>query len=372
MVQKLTRNTRRLRRRDALLALGVLAAFGAACGPGNSDSQSPPRDIVLNLGGEVATLKDLEARPQVIGARPAGADSADAYRLASPRQMASGDVVGIRDGGVVAIQPDKPSRAVLLGQASAWFPSSDGKQLWAVTEEPAETACAGQQVPKSVSARFTVHKYETTGRPARTTLALACGLQPIADTSRGLLAMRTTGDAETTSTGARAVTDIVLLNSRGDAATETIATNASVVSASSQRVIWRNDTCSKSNCTYAYEVDPKKSIPVPSCKAGDTVGVGTLDPSGRWYVTALRANRLAILDLDENTCRDLDTPPEQDSSNSDLGETFTTTWAGPNLLLLDQRTGTLASINAATGTSDQRTDPLPVTNQAQFWSANVD
>ncbi|MGW7647088.1 hypothetical protein [Streptomyces bobili] len=374
MVHKTTHITTRRRRCGALLALGILTATVTACGPGKDgdDSQSAPHDIVVNLGGEVAVLDDLNATPRVVAPRPAGAESADAYRLASPRQLASGELIGIRDGGVVAIEPRKPGKAVLLGQAGAWFPAADGKQLWAVTEEPADTACNGLDLPQSVSTRYTVTLYETSGRPSRTTLKAVCGLRPVADTSQGLLALRTTGDTGGGGTGVRAVTDIVLLNTRADTATETVATNASVVAAAGNHVIWRDDTCDKGNCTHVYNIEKRKNASAPSCKGGDTVGVGTLDPSGYWYVSALRTNHLAILDLNEKTCQEQELDALPAAGSSDLDQNFGTAWSGPNLLLLDQRSGALTSVNAPHNTTDKRAEPLPVVNQAQIWSASTD
>ncbi|WP_159025171.1 hypothetical protein [Streptomyces sp. MUSC 125] len=349
--------------------MGVLAALAAACGPGDGSQSSAPHDVVVDLGGEVAVLKDLNSHPRIVGSRPAGAENADAYRLDSPRQLASGEVVGIRDGGVVAIEPSTPGRAVLLGQASAWFPSAEGKQLWAVTEESADTACAGQELPQSVSARFTVSKYETSGHPSRTKLTLPCGMRPVADTSRGLLAERTTGDTGGTGTGGRAVTNIVVLNARADTATKTIATNASVVAAASNRVIWRDDACNTGSCTHSYDVDKPKSDHAPSCKGGDTVGVGTLDPSGRWYASVLRSNHLAVLDLDQGTCHEVDALPTTNAG--DLDQTFAVAWSGQNLMLLDQRSGVLASMDASSTEIDKRSKPLSVVNQAQIWGAGT-
>ncbi|MET9078624.1 hypothetical protein ABZX95_42365 [Streptomyces sp. NPDC004232] len=370
MAQKLTHTTVRARRRGALVGVGVLVALAAACRPGGDgdSTSSAPHDVVVDLGGEVAVLKDLNAQPRIVGARPPGAEDADAYRLDSPRQLASGEVVGVRDGGVVAIEPRTPGRAVLLGQASAWFPSADGKDLWAVTEESADTACAGQELPQSVSARYTATRYETSGRPSRTKLTLPCGMKPVADTPKGLLAERTTGDTGTGS-GGRAVTDIVVLNARADAATKTIATNASAVAAAGNRVIWRDDACNTGSCTHFYDAGERKSNRVPSCKAGDTVGVGTLDPSGRWYASILRSNKLAILDLDKGTCREPDALATTNSS--DVDATFAAAWSGQHLMLLDQRSGTLVSADASSNNVHKRSKPLSVVNQAQIWGAGA-
>lgn len=67
--------------------------------------------------------------------------------------------------------------------------------------------------------------------------------------------------------------------------------------------------------------------------------------------------------------------PELDAlpaaGSSDLAQTFGTAWSGPNLLLLDQRSGTLTSVNAPHNTADRRVEPLPVLNQAQLWSAST-
>ncbi len=366
MIRKPISVTAAARRSRVLVGLAVLVTLAAACGPGDDgDGQQPPRDLVVNLGGEVSVLEDLDARPRVVGPRPSGAEDADAYRLASPRQLSSGEIVGIRDGGVVAIEPREPGRAVLLGEAGAWFPSSDGERLWAVNEQAADTGCTGQELPQSVSVRFTVSKYETSGRPSRTTLTLPCGMRPIADTPRGLLAERTTGDAGSTGAGVRAVTDVVILNSRADAATETIATGAAVVAASGNHVIWRDDACRTDGCTHVYDLDRRKSVRTPSCESGDPVGVGTLDPGGRFYVSDLRTDRLAILDLERGTCREPDEPAAPDAG--DLERTFAAAWSGQSLMLLDQRSGKLTVVDAADGKVDQRAEPLPVVNQAQIW-----
>ncbi|MEV6617287.1 hypothetical protein AB0N31_26230 [Streptomyces sp. NPDC051051] len=374
MDHKTTHTTTLRRRCGALLALGLVTAMATACGPGedDGDSRSAPHDIVVNLGGEVVVLDDLNASPRVVGPRPAGAENADAYRLAGPRQLASGQIIGIRDGGVVAIEPSKPGTAVLLGQAGAWFPAADGKRLWAVTEEPADTACNGLDLPQSVVARYTVTRYETSGRPSRTTSKAACGLRPVADTSRGLLALRTTGDTGGGGTGVRAVTDLVLLDDRANTATETVATNASLVATAGNRVIWRDDTCGKGTCTHVYDLDKRKNAPAPSCEGGDTVGVGTLDPSGHWYLSALRTNRLAILDLNDNTCQEQELDALPAAGSSDLDETFGIAWSGPHVLLLDQRSGALTAVDASHHKTDKRTEPLPVGNQAQIWSASTE
>ncbi|AWW43201.1 hypothetical protein [Streptomyces cadmiisoli] len=161
------------------------------------------------------------------------------------------------------------------------------------------------------------------------------------------------------------MTDIVLLNARADATTETIAKDASVVAASGKVVVWRGDACRKGSCTHVYDVEKRKSTRTPSCEGGDPVGVGSLDPSGRWYAGDLRTGGLAILDLDQGTCRVVENVSAPDSG--DLEQTFAAAWSGPSLMLLDQRSGTLTVVNAADGKLEERAEPLPVVNQAQIW-----
>ncbi|MEU0603664.1 hypothetical protein ABZ484_36390 [Streptomyces sp. NPDC006393] len=165
------------------------------------------------------------------------------------------------------------------------------------------------------------------------------------------------------------MTDIVVLNARVDAAVTTIATNASVVASADNRVIWRDDACSTGKCTRSYDVGKRKSKALPPCKGGDTVGVGTVDPGGRWYASVLDSDRLAVLDLDDGKCRELDALSPTDSS--DLEQTFAVAWAGENLMMLDQRSGTLTSVDASSNKIDQRSEPLSVVNQAQIWGAGT-
>ncbi|MFJ4696468.1 hypothetical protein [Streptomyces sp. NPDC088766] len=140
------------------------------------------------------------------------------------------------------------------------------------------------------------------------------------------------------------MTDLVLLNTRTGTVTETLATDASVIAAAGDHVIWRDDSCGKGTCTHVYDLNQRKNTAAPSCKGRDLVGTGTLDPSGRWYLSALLTHRLAILDLDGNTCHELDKLPAV--SSSDLDQTFGITWAGPHVLLLDQRSGALTAVDA--------------------------
>lgn len=90
-----------------------------------------------------------------MGQRPDGTETLDTHRLTAPRQLDTGDIVGIRDGGVVAISPDDPVKATSLGQATAWFPSVDKGKVWAVTEQTAAD-CEGRGLPTTVRAKHTV------------------------------------------------------------------------------------------------------------------------------------------------------------------------------------------------------------------------
>ncbi|MFB8179560.1 hypothetical protein ACFC8N_26760 [Streptomyces sp. NPDC055966] len=82
--------------------------------------------------------------------------------------------------------------------------------------------------------------------------------------------------------------------------------------------------------------------------------MGTLDPSGRWYASALRDNRLAILDLDRGTCHEFDAMPTTNSS--DLDQTFSVAWSGHHLMLLEQRSGALASVDTSSNKIDKRSE----------------
>ncbi|MEU7007897.1 hypothetical protein [Streptomyces sp. NPDC046332] len=347
--------------------LTLVAATG--CSQDSSDEKSA-KGIVLDLGGEIAVLKDFDSKPEIVGYRPEGTETLDTYRLTSPGQLASGDIVGIRDGGAVAISPDEPGKATLLAEATAWFPSVDSGKVWVVTEQARATACPGEQVPTTVRARYTIAEHETSGRPARRVLPLPCGMQPVAQTSGGIVAQQTTGDDAVSGTAARARTSVVMLDKSG-AVGSVVAKDSTVVAAHADRIVWRPDDCTAASCTKVYNVQTKKSQNAPVCEAGDSVGTGALAAGGRWYATAIRTdsgNHLGVLDLERNSCRDLG-PFSALEQTTDVDKELGAMWSGSNLFLLDQRTGELVEHNAPTGRVEQRREPLTVTNGAQVWGA---
>lgn len=149
----------------AVCAVTALAAAGVSgCSQDAADEQ-PSQGFVTNLGGEIAVLEGMDGKPEIVGQRPDGTETLDTYRLTAPRQLDTGDIVGIRDGEVVAISPDDPVKAPSLGQATAWFPSVDKGKVWAVTEQTAAD-CEGRGLPTTVRAKYTVAEHETSGRPA--------------------------------------------------------------------------------------------------------------------------------------------------------------------------------------------------------------
>lgn len=363
------RDTRH-RRLVVVCAVTALAAVGASgCSQDAADEQ-PSQGVVVNLGGEIAVLKGIDGKPEIVGQRPDGTETLDTYRLTAPRQLNTGDIVGIRDGGAVAISPDDPVKATLLGQATAWFPSVDKGKVWTVTEQTAAT-CEGQGLPTTVRAKYTIAEHETSGRPARRVVSMPCGIEPAAQTSQGIVAHQTTGDVPGSGNASRARTSVVLLDKNG-AVSSVVAEAATVLAADADQVVWRADECPTGTCTKIYDAQAKKSRNAPACEAGDPVGTGTLAPGGRWYATAVRADNgthLAVLDLGENSCRDLGAFAALDKT-TDLDESLAATWSRANLLMIDQGTGELIEHNAPTGRVERRREALPVTNGAQVWGAH--
>ncbi|MEW2084440.1 hypothetical protein [Streptomyces sp. NPDC005283] len=361
----------RLGRLSTACAVALLVTVGTTGCSQDSAEDRPARGIVVNLGGEVALLNDLDAKPEIVGKRPDGTEALDAYRLTDPRQLRSGEIVGIHDGGAVSLTPEHPDRSVLLGEATAWFPAADGKKLWTVTEGSTAAECGGQELPRTVRAKFTVTKRETTGRPSRQIVPLSCGIEPVAETAQGILAHQTTGDL-TAGKGAKAKTSVVLLNKDGTAVARVLAEAATALASSANRVVWRPDDCSASTCVKTYDAQENKTKDAPDCEGGNPIGAGVIDPSGRWYATAVGAaggSRVAVLDLDRNSCRDLGKFPSLLDSDSDLDKTLAAAWSGSNLILLDQRSGELATLNAPSGRLERRDKAMSFTGGAQIWGA---
>ncbi|MEU3746777.1 MULTISPECIES: hypothetical protein [Streptomyces] len=347
----------------------VLAAALGAAGCSEGD-EGPPRGIVVNLGGRIAVLDKIDSQPDIVVERPEGTERLDVYKLTAPRQLETGHIIGISDGSVVAIEPAKPEQQVLLGPATSWFPTADGKKIWAVSEEPADTACAGQQTSASVQSRFTVTEYETSGRPSQRTHTLQCGLRPLAETDQGIVAAQTTTEDDTS----RARTNLVLLGSDTTTVRQSLAQDAVLLAVGGHRLIWKQNDCDGAECMKVYDAQEKDTANAPQCAQGETVGRGSLDATGRWYASTIRSDggyRLAVLDLDEDSCKDLGTNAAL-AGNQDLDGPLSGTWSKANLLVLDSATGALTSFNAASGKEVRRPKNLDVTDDGQVWGARAD
>ncbi|MFE3070544.1 hypothetical protein [Streptomyces sp. NPDC059247] len=351
----------------AAAALGPLMLTGCS----SDESQAaPPRGIVLNLGGSIGVLDEIDSPVRIAAKRPADAEPGeDIHTLSEQSQLSSGEIVGVDDGTLVSLEPARPERATVLGPAVTWFPSQREHQAWAVTEQPAPTACGGKDLPESVTARYAVRQYDLSGRPGPEGYALPCGIRPLADSAQGLIGLLTTADDSSVGNAKKARTDIVLLDAKTRLPTRTLARDASVVSTGPSRVIWRQEGCGKSGCVTAYDTAADKNTPLPDCTAGTPAGRGVLSADGRWYATALNtttaADHLAVLDLTEGDCKDLGQPANL--SGTDLDGPFEVAWSRTNLLTLDTTNGALTNFDAVSGQRTDRESNLPITGTAQIW-----
>ncbi|GAA2838662.1 hypothetical protein GCM10010441_73790 [Kitasatospora paracochleata] len=353
-------------------AVGAAALALAACGSGGQEAQSrPARGIAVDVGGRLAVLDGLDSEPRIVGERPPDTELLDGYHLAGARQLDRGLTVGIRQDTAMVVSTRDPMRAVMVGPAAALFPGTDGRRVWTVTEESPDTACAGQQLPATVRARYTAADHDTEGRPARRTVTLPCGFQPVGETVEGLVAEQTVGDRQGPS-GAVARTRVVLMDRDGAAAARTVADSGTVLGAAGRRLLWRSDDCADASCTQLYDTLSHSSAPAPTCTGGRPVGRGVLDPTGRWYATLVRgdgASRLAVLDLDQRVCRDAGPVTGRPQDGDDLGGALTVGWSGGTLLVLDAGDGSLRTADARTGATGQRSHRLELGDGAQVWGA---
>ncbi|MEU3687908.1 hypothetical protein [Streptomyces narbonensis] len=351
--------------------LGALVLTGCSS---DEPQAAPPRGIVLNLGGSIGILDEIDSPVKIAAKRPADAKPGeDIYTLTEQSQLSSGEIVGIDDGTLVSLEPVRPERATVLGPAVTWFPSQQEHKAWAVTEQPAPTACAGEDLPESVTARYAVRQHNLSGRPGPEGYALPCGIRPLADSAQGVIGLLTMTDDSSAGNAKKARTDVVLLDAKTHRPTRTLARNASVVSTGPSRVIWRQEDCGKSGCITAYDTAANKNTPLPDCTAGTPAGRGVISADGRWYATALTtttaANHLAVLDLAEGDCKDLG--QQANLSGTDLDGPLEVAWSQTNLLTLDTTNGALANFNAASGQKTDRKSNLSITGTAQIWGTNL-
>ncbi|MFJ9430538.1 hypothetical protein ACIRQY_12795 [Streptomyces sp. NPDC101490] len=353
-------------------ALGPLILTG--CTGDGSRAAAPPRGIVLNLGGSIGVLDEIDSPVKIAAERPAGAGPGeDIHALSEQSQLSSGEIVGIDDGSLVSLEPDRPERATVLGPAVTWFPSQRERKAWAVTEQPAPTACGGEELPESVTARYAVRPYDLSGRPGPQGYALPCGIRPLADSAQGLIGLLTTTDDSSVGNAKKARTDIVLLDAKTHLPTRTLAKNASVVSTGPARVIWRQEDCGKSGCITAYDTTANKKTQLPDCAAGTPAGRGVISADGRWYATVLTtttaADHLAVLDLAEGGCEDLG--QQANLSGVDLDGPLEVAWSQSDLLVLDTTNGALTNFDAVSGRRTDRKSNLPITGTAQIWGTRL-
>jgi hypothetical protein len=355
----------------AAIAAGLLTS---ACSADTGDQ--PAQDMVLNLGGQVIRLDTIDAKPKTIGSYPTGGEGIDVYTLTDPRQMPSGEVVGIRDGTAVAIDLDEVEKATALAPAVGWFPAAAEQRIWTVTEPDNDTTCDRDELPKTARSRVQVAEHDTNGRPAQRTLTLPCGVEPIADTAAGIVAEQITEEIPNEGNSATAQTAVVLLDKSGRP-DRTIAKSGSVLASAGHRIIMNVERCTDQTCTETdatvYDTSTNKRHAFPECATGGPSGQGVIDNSGRWYATAVGAGdehpSLVVIDLEKQTCQDLGSFPGL-TEGTDIPDNLSAVWSDTNLLLLDPSSGDVVTHNVLSDDTTRRQRPVDVTNGGQAWGAS--
>jgi hypothetical protein len=362
--------------RPRTAAAAAVVAVGLLTGACSVDAtEQPAENMVLNLGGQVVRLDGLDARPEVIGGYPAGGEGIDVYTLTDPRQMPSGEVVGIRDGTAVAIDLDDVEKATVLAPAVDWFPAAAEQRIWAVTEPEDDTACDRGDLPKTARSRVQVAEHDTDGRPARRTLTLPCGVDPIADTAAGIVAERITDEIPGKGNAATAQTAVVLLDDSGRPE-RVIAESGTVLAAAGHRIVMSTELCAEETCTETgaavYDTETKERQALPQCAADGFSGQGIIDATGRWYAAAVGAGdgrpSLSVVDLEERSCQDLGSFPGL-SEGTDMPDDLSAVWSGAHLVLLDPSSGDVVTHNVLSDETARRKRPVDVTNGGQVWGA---
>ncbi|WP_432092177.1 hypothetical protein [Streptomyces sp. bgisy100] len=357
----------------------IIAACLLATGCSSDTAEEPAQHIVLNLGGQVVELDTVDSRPRTVGTYPKGGEDLDVFTLTTPRQMPSGEVVGIRDGAAVVVSLDAVEKATALGPAVDWFPATTDGRIWTVTEPEDDTACDREELPESARARVRIADHDIVGRPAKRTITLGCGIEPVAETAAGIAAHRITDDIPSEGNGASGRTAVVLLGERGQPE-RTVAESGTIHAAAGHRIIMSVDHCTAEACTSRetesrntiYDTESKKRQVFPKCDTGEPSGSGAIDSTGRWYATVTGAERerptLSVVDLNERTCRDIGPFPGL-AEGSDLPDALSAVWTGANLVLLDPSSGDVATHHAPSGATAHRKRSVDVTNGGQVWGA---
>jgi hypothetical protein len=330
------------------------------------------------LAGQVEVLADLAgAAPQATAGTATPGSASDPLALRQVSQLSPNLVVGIEgsQGQLATVNPQSPGAPNLIpsGHALSWFPAANGNGLWAVrmsTDQSCPTIENGQiHLP-----RYQLGELDTTGTMLEPFRLLGCGVLPISDSSKGLVAKELTTRTDSGTPDGRVLTNLDLLGAN-DAPTPLI-TDTNPLAAAGDTVVIASRQCTKGSCVATYNVATghQTALPVGNADA-IAVGAGSLDPTGRYYATAVLDNtthttQLVVADIKAGTATTVGAYSTYTApSPGSLADDMPSVWSGDRFLTLDPSTSALLSYDASSGKTTTHTG-LDLKSSSGVWGAS--
>ena len=333
---------------------------------------------MLDLAGQVEVLADLTgSAPQPTAGTATPGSASDPLALRQVAQLAPNLVVGIEgsQGQLATVNPQAPGTPNLIpsGHALSWFPAADGHDLWAVrmsTDQSCPTVAKGQiHLP-----RYQLGELDATGKMLEPFRLLGCGVLPISESTKGVVAKELTTATDTGTPSGRVLTNLDLLDAH-DAPTPLI-TDTNPLAAAGDTVVLAPRQCTKGSCVDTYNTATGQRSPLP-VGAGDkvAVGAGTLDSTGRYYATAVldnatHATQLVVVDTKTGTATAVGPYSTYNAPNpGSLADDMPDVWSGDRFLALDPSTSTLLSYDASSDKTTTHTG-LDLKSSSGVWGAS--
>jgi len=367
----------------AVIAASVCLLLSVAACASTTSSSSPslsgtPKGIVLDLAGQVEVLADLAGgAPHATAGTATPGSASDPLALRQVAQLSATLVVGIEgsQGQLATVNPQAPGTPNLLasGHALSWFPAANGRDLWAVRMST-DQSCPLVEHGQIHLPRYQLGELDTTGTMIEPFRLLGCGVLPISESSKGLVIKELTTATDTGTPSGRVLTNLDLLGTQD--ALKPLITDTNPLAAAGDTVVIAPRQCTSGSCvaTYNLATGRQSALPVGS---GDKVatGAGTLDPTGRYYATAVLDNathttQLAVVDIQAGTATSIGAYSTYTApSPGSLADDMPSVWSGDRFLALDPSTSTLLSYDASSGKTATHSG-LDLKSSSGVWGAS--
>lgn len=333
---------------------------------------------MLDLAGQVEILADVAGgAPQATAGTATPGSAGDPLALRQVAQLSPTLVVGIEgsQGQLATVNPQAPGAPNLIpsGQALSWFPAANGHDLWAVRMST-DQSCPAVEHGQIHLPRYQLGELDAAGSMIEPFRLLGCGVLPISESAKGLIVKELTTATDTGTPSGRVLTNLDLLGAQD--ALKPLITDTNPLAAAGDTVVIAPRQCTTGSCVATYNVSTGRQTALP-VGSGDkaAAGAGTLDPTGRYYATAVldngtHATALVVVDIKNGTATSIGAYSTYTApSPGSLADDMPSVWSGDRFLALDPSTSSLLSYDASSGKTGTHTG-LDLKSSSGVWGAS--